>query len=159
MARALTAVSALETAMLEAVLEQHDRCWGAVDMDGLAALWDLNDPAAMYFGDEYRDPVIGSNELARHWSRLASRLHEADVRSTIASLSPLADELLLAVIGVRWQFGDAGENLRRDGSSWVIATLRRADAGLRFVTYVERLRELGAPAPPRGKARAGQESA
>jgi hypothetical protein len=159
MARPLAAVSAAAAMELEAVLAQHDRYWSVVDMAGLRELWDLNDPAAMYFGDEYRDPVIGRYALTRHWSRLASRLHKADVRSSVTSLAPLADDLLIAVIDVHWRFGDAGDSATRHGSSWVVATLRRTDAGLRFVSYVERLCELGAPPPESavGATEAGRE--
>lgn len=125
------------------LLLHHDRCWTELDLDGLSALWDPDDPQTLYMGDEYRDPVVGQDNLRRHWARLGSRLRAARVTSDPLVMNRLVDGLVLVMLDVTWMFAGVEGGAPRHGRSWVSAVLRRAASGWRFVSYMERLSELG----------------
>ena len=82
---------------IRALLVEHDRLWSELDLDALSALWDIEDPNALYMGDEYRDPVVGEEFLRRHWARLGSRLQGAEMASDPVVIDPLSDRLVLIV--------------------------------------------------------------
>jgi hypothetical protein len=124
------------------MLRQHDRCWSELALDGLGALWDPADPQASYMGDEYRDPVVGQDNLRRHWARLGARLRAAQVTSDPIVTNRLLDGLVLVILDVTWMFAGVEGGTPRYGRSWVSAVLRRTPLGWRFVSYMERLAEL-----------------
>jgi hypothetical protein len=127
---------------IRAVLAEHDRCWTELDLEGLAALWDTDDPHALYLGDEYRDPVVGDGPLRRHWGRLGTRLRAATLRTEPAVLNVLSDRLVLVMMDVSWGFAGVEGGEMRHGCSWVSAVLRRTEDGWRIVSYMERLSSL-----------------
>jgi hypothetical protein len=131
-----------DLAEIRELLLEHDRCWSELDLDGLGALWDPLDPQTLYMGDEYRDPVVGQDNLRRHWARLGSRLRAARVSSDPLVMNPLVDGLALVMLDVNWMFAGVEGGAPRHGRSWVSAVLRRTTLGWRFVSYMERLSEL-----------------
>jgi ketosteroid isomerase-like protein len=141
-AGALRGYRAVSEADVRAVFLEHDRCWNALDIERLAALWDPDDPRASYLGDEYHSPVVGADALRQHWGRTGTRLRGAHVASEPELIDLLADDLALAIVNLRWSFAGVEGGPWRTGRSWVSAVLRRTDAGWRFVSYMERLSEF-----------------
>ena len=66
------------------LVRAYDKRWSSLDFVGLGDLWERDDPQPIYVGDEYAAPLIGSDELDRHWARVAGRLKSAAVSSTLA---------------------------------------------------------------------------
>jgi hypothetical protein len=54
---------------LLSLVSEYDEKWSALDFAGLANLWERQDPRPMYIGDEYAMPLLGADELDRHWAR------------------------------------------------------------------------------------------
>jgi hypothetical protein len=132
-------------AEIRATFAEHDRCWVELDVAGLEALWDGDDPRAVYLGDEYAGPVIGPKALRQHWGRTGTRLRAARVESRAHLINPLGDGLALAIIDQHWSFAGVEGGPWRSGRSWVTAVLRRVGSDWRFVAYMERLAEVGLP--------------
>jgi ketosteroid isomerase-like protein len=121
---------------LREFLGEHDRLWGALDVAGLAGLWDPEDDLLTYLGDEYSLPVVGQRELAQHWGRIRGRLQGASVTSTLFLARRLGD-LALAVFLMEWQLVTVESPEPRAGQRWVTAVLRRRQDGWRFLHYAE----------------------
>jgi hypothetical protein len=49
-------------------------------------------------------PLIGADELDRHWARVAGRLKRASVSSELRSADLLADGFARCVVFTRWRF-------------------------------------------------------
>jgi len=85
-------------ARLRALVDEYDAKWSALDLVGVAALWEDDTPQPVYIGDEYAMPLIGADELDRHWARVAGRLKRASVSSQLRSADPLADGFARCVV-------------------------------------------------------------
>jgi len=77
-------------ARLSALISEYDAKWAALDVAGVADLWERDSPQPIYIGDEYAIPLVGADELDRHWARLAGRLKRASVSSQLWSADALA---------------------------------------------------------------------
>jgi hypothetical protein len=119
------------------LLAALDRAWAGLDLDGLSALWDRDEPAPSYIGDEWRVPVVGWPDLTRHWGRVGGRLREARTRSTLVEARSLAPDLALAIFLSEWELTAVEAPDRHRGQCWVTAVLRRRPAGWRFVHHAE----------------------
>jgi hypothetical protein len=137
---------AVSEAEIRAVFAGHDRCWTALDIAGLEALWDTDDSQVSYLGDEYASPIVGAAAMRQHWGRTGTRLRAAQVCSDVRLLNLLSDGLALAIVDQRWSVAGVEGGPWRSGRSWVTTVLRRRPSGWRFVAYMERLSEL-APLP------------
>jgi uncharacterized protein (TIGR02246 family) len=122
---------------IQELFRRHDERWEALDFVGVAALWDTDDAAASYIGEEYQKPVTGWVELHRHWARLGARLSEARMESTVVHVNVLAPDLALGILRCRWQLVGVESPTRHEGNSWVTAVLRRRADGWRLVHYAE----------------------
>lgn len=85
-------------ARLMPLVSQYDEKWSALDVAGVADLWERDTPQPMYIGDEYAMPLIGVDELDRHWARLAGRLKRASVSSQLWSADALAGGLARCIL-------------------------------------------------------------
>ena len=63
------------------LVRDYDKRWSSLDFVALGELWERDDPAPIYVGDEYAAPLIGLDELERHWARVAGRLTSATMSS------------------------------------------------------------------------------
>ncbi len=129
-----------EEALLEEIgllLEEHDSLWRRLDVAGLASLWDREEGMPIYVGDEYPSPVIGWQDLGRHFGRLGGRLREAEVASTLVAAHSVAADLAIAVVLLEWSLASVESEQRLAGQRWVSSVLRRTAAGWRFVHYAE----------------------
>ncbi|HYP92568.1 MAG TPA: hypothetical protein VER34_05210, partial [Mycobacterium sp.] len=59
------------------LVRDYDKRWSRLDFIGLTDLWERDDPQPIYVGDEYAAPLIGDDQLDRHWARVAGRLKAA----------------------------------------------------------------------------------
>ena len=89
-------------ARLISLISEYDAKWSALDFAGVADLWERETPRPMYLGDEYAMPLLGADELDRHWARIGSRLKRASVSSRLWSADALAGGLARCVLLSRW---------------------------------------------------------
>jgi hypothetical protein len=106
-------------AKLRALISEYDAKWSALDVAGIADLWERDNPQPMYIGDEYAMPLIGADELDRHWARLAGRLKRASVSSQLWSADPLAGGLARCVLLSRWSITGEESDIAHTGASWI----------------------------------------
>jgi hypothetical protein len=106
-------------AKLRALISEYDAKWSALDVAGIADLWERDNPQPMYIGDEYAMPLIGADELDRHWARLAGRLKRASVSSQLWSANALAGGLARCVLLSRWSFTGEESDIAHTGASWI----------------------------------------
>jgi hypothetical protein len=106
-------------AKLSALISEYDAKWSALDVAGIAGLWERDNPQPMYIGDEYAMPLIGADDLDRHWARLAGRLKRASVSSQLWSADVLAGGLARCVLLSRWSFIGEESEIPHSGASWI----------------------------------------
>ena len=102
-----------------ALVDLYDAKWSALDFAGVAGLWEDHAPQPVYIGDEYATPLIGADQLERHWARVAGRLKRASVSSQLRSADLLADGFARCVVLSRWRFTGRESDVEHSGSSWI----------------------------------------
>ncbi|MGB6207294.1 hypothetical protein [Mycobacterium sp.] len=108
-----------EATRLAALVADYDAMWSALDFAGIADLWEDETPQPVYIGDEYAMPLIGADELDRHWARIAGRLKRASVSSELRSADLLADGFARCVVFSRWNVTGRESDVEHTGSSWI----------------------------------------
>ena len=119
------------------LVREYDKCWSTLDFACLADLWERDDPQPIYVGDEYAAPLIGTDELDRHWARVASRLKAASVTSTLHECDVVDDTVVRALLLSRWTLTGREADVRRTGASWVTWFLVRRGERLRIFHQME----------------------
>jgi hypothetical protein len=115
-------------AALADLVAEHDKRWSSLDFVGVAQLWEHGSPQPIYIGDEYAAPLIGADELDRHWARVSSRLKAASISSTLQTFDVVYDAIVRAVLLSRWRLTGRESDLERSGTSWITWLLiRRAE--------------------------------
>lgn len=111
---------------LTALISEYDEKWLAMDIAGVAALWEREAPQPIYIGDEYPMPLIGVEALDRHWARLAGRFKRAVVFSQLWSAEALGSGFARCVLLSRWSFTPRESDVAHSGMSWItwLLTLR-----------------------------------
>ncbi|MCW2650131.1 MAG: hypothetical protein JWR32_1107 [Mycobacterium sp.] len=109
---------AVATALAEFV-SIHDKRWSCLDFGGVAQLWEHQRPLPIYLGDEYPAPLIGADELERHWARVSSRIKSASVSSTLHAFDVVDEAIVRAVVCSRWRLTTRESELERTGASWI----------------------------------------
>jgi hypothetical protein len=104
---------------LAVLVREYDTKWSALDIACVADLWEEETPQPVYIGDEYAMPLIGADELDRHWARVAGRLKHASVSSQLRSADLLADGFARCVVLSRWSFTGHESDVEHSGSSWI----------------------------------------
>jgi hypothetical protein len=107
------------TSSISSLVREYDEKWSALDIAGMAGLWERDNPQPVYIGDEYPTPLIGAAELDRHWARIGSRLKRASVSSQLWSADALAGGLARCVLLSRWSFTGTESDVTRAGASWI----------------------------------------
>ncbi len=107
------------TSSINALVSEYDEKWSALDVAGVAALWERDAPQPIYIGDEYAMPLIGADQLDRHWARIAGRLKHASVSSQLWSADPLGGDLARCVLLSRWSFTGTESDTAHTGASWI----------------------------------------
>jgi hypothetical protein len=125
---------AVESALTDLVRD-YDKRWSSLDFVALGDLWTRDDPAPIYIGDEYAAPVIGNDDLERHWARVAGRLKAATVSSTLHEFDVVEGAVVRAIVLSRWRL--AGLDGERSGASWITWLLVRRGDRLRICHQME----------------------
>jgi hypothetical protein len=118
-------------------VRDYDKRWSSLDFVALSDLWERDDPASIYVGDEYAAPLIGNDELDRHWARVASRLKSASVSSTLHEFDVVDDTVVRALLLSRWRLTGREADAVRTGASWVTWLLVRRGERLRIFHQME----------------------
>jgi hypothetical protein len=126
----------VESALTDLVRD-YDKQWSTLDFVGLADLWERDDPQPIYVGDEYAAPLIGTDELDRHWSRVAGRLKAASVSSTLHEFDVVDDTVVRALLLSRWRLTSRESDVERPGSSWITWLLVRRGERYRIFHQME----------------------
>ena len=130
-------------AALADVVAEHDKRWSSLDFVGIAQLWEHDSPAPMYVGDEYAAPLMGADELDRHWARVSSRLKAATLSSTLHAFDVVDDAIVRAVLLSRWRLTGRESDRQRTGASWITWLLIRRQGRLRIFHQMESQVYLG----------------
>ena len=91
----------------------------------------------MYLGDEYAAPLVGAEELDRHWARIGSRLKAASVSSTVHAFDVVSDAVARCVLLSRWRLTGRESAIERTGASWITWLLIRRDDQYRIFHQME----------------------
>jgi ketosteroid isomerase-like protein len=127
---------AVESALTDLVRD-YDKRWSSLDFVALGDLWVRDDPAPIYVGDEYAAPVIGNDDLERHWSRVAGRLISATVSSTLHEFDVVDDTVVRAIVLSRWRLTGKEADGERTGTSWITWLLVRRGERLQIFHQME----------------------
>jgi hypothetical protein len=119
------------------LISEHDKRWSSLDFVGLSQLWERDSPQPMYLGDEYAAPLIGAEELDRHWARVGSRLKAASMSSTVHAFDVVSDTVARCVLLSRWRLTGRESDVEHAGASWITWLLIRRDDGYRIFHQME----------------------
>jgi ketosteroid isomerase-like protein len=119
------------------LVQEYDKCWSSLDFVALADLWVRNDPQPIYVGDEYAAPLIGTDELDRHWARVAGRLKSASVVSTLHESDVVDDTVVRALLLSRWRLRGREADIEHTGTSWITWLLVRRGERYRIFHQME----------------------
>ena len=126
---------------IRSLVSEYDEKWSALDIAGVADLWERENPQPVYIGDEYAAPLVGVDELDRHWARVASRLKYGSVSSRLWSADALGSGLARCVLLSRWSFTAIGSDSETDtvhtGASWVTWLLTSRGDNYRIFHHME----------------------
>ena len=111
------------------LVREYDEKWSALDVAGVADLWERDTPQPMYIGDEYAMPLVGADQLDRHWARIGSRLKCASVSSQLWSAEALAGGLTRCILLSRWSFTGLESDIAHTGASWITWLLAARGVG------------------------------
>ena len=125
------------TSSINALVSEYDEKWSALDVAAVAALWERDAPQPIYIGDEYAMPLIGTNQLDRHWARIAGRLKHASVSSQLWSADPLGGGLARCVLLSRWSFTGTESDTAHTGASWITWLLTARGTRYRIFHHME----------------------
>jgi ketosteroid isomerase-like protein len=130
-------VSGQRQSDISELVRDYDKRWSSLDFVGLADLWVRDDPQPIYVGDEYAAPLIGNDELDRHWARAASRLKAASVSSTLHEFDVVDDTVVRALLLSRWRLTGRDADVERAGASWITWFLVRRGERYRIFHQME----------------------
>ena len=119
------------------LVRDYDNYWSSMDFGCLADLWERDDPKPIYVGDEYAAPLIGNDELDRHWARIAGRLKAASVLSTLHECDVVAETVVRALLLSQWRLTDREAAVERTGTSWITWFLVRRGERYRIFHQME----------------------
>ena len=122
---------------LHELVREYDKRWSSLDFVGVSDLWERESPKPIYLGDEYATPLIGADELDRHWARVGSRLKAAVLSSTVHSFDVVDGTIARAVLLSRWRLTGRGSDHERAGTSWVTWLLVRRGEQYRIFHHME----------------------
>ncbi|MDT5209764.1 MAG: hypothetical protein QOF67_2179 [Mycobacterium sp.] len=119
------------------LVRDYDNYWSSLDFGCLGDLWERDDPKPIYVGDEYAAPLIGNDELDRHWARIAGRLKAASVLSTLHEFDVVDDAVVRALLLSQWRLTDREAAVERTGTSWITLFLVRRGERYRIFHQME----------------------
>jgi len=130
-------VNSRPPAELSNLIREYDQLWSSLDFVGLAELWERDGPQPIYLGDEYATPVVGNDDLDRHWARVASRIKAATMSTTLHAFDVVDDDVVRAVLLSRWQLTGRESDYEHTGASWITWLLVRRPERYRIFHHME----------------------
>jgi hypothetical protein len=91
----------------------------------------------MYLADEYATPLVGNDELERHWARVAGRVRTASMSSTLHAFDVVDDAVVRAVLLSRWRLTGRESDFEHTGTSWITWLLIRRGERYRIFHHME----------------------
>jgi hypothetical protein len=122
---------------LRDLVRNYDKYWSSLDFACLADLWERTGAPPIYLGDEYAAPLVGNDELDRHWARVASRVKTATMSSALHAFDALDDSVVRAVLLSRWRLTSRESDFEHCGASWITWLLIRRGEQYRIVHHME----------------------
>jgi hypothetical protein len=122
---------------VSSLVREYDKLWSSLDFVGLADLWERDGPQPIYLGDEYASPLIGNDELDRHWARIASRVKTASMSSELHEFDVVDDAVVRAVLLSRWRLTGRESDFVHAGASWITWLLIRRGERYRIFHHME----------------------
>ena len=119
------------------LVRHYDKYWSSLDFVRLADLWERDGPQPIYLGDEYATPLVGNDELDRHWARVASRVKTASMSSQLHAFDVAGDAVVRAVLLSRWRLTGRESDVEHNGASWITWLLIRRGDRYRIVHHME----------------------
>jgi hypothetical protein len=130
-------VNSRPPAELSDLIREYDKLWSGLDFVGLAELWERDDRRPIYVGDEYATPLVGNDDLDRHWARVASRVKAASMSTTLHAFDVVDDGVVRAVLLSRWRLTGRESDFEHTGASWVTWLLIRRGERYRIFHHME----------------------
>ena len=124
-------------AELSDLIREYDKLWSSLDFVGLAELWERDGPQPIYLGDEYATPLVGNDDLDRHWARVASRVKAASMSTVLHAFDAVGDDVVRAVLLSRWRLTARESDLEHTGASWITWLLIRRGERYRIFHQME----------------------
>jgi hypothetical protein len=90
----------------------------------------------VYIGDEYAEPQVGADALARHWARLGARITQASVRTHLHR-GDVVDGVARCVLLSRWTLWTSGAVAPAAGASWITWLAVPRDGRYRIALHME----------------------
>jgi len=119
------------------LIREYDKLWSSLDFVGLAELWERDGPPPIYLGDEYATPLVGNDDLDRHWARVASRVKTASISSALHEFDVVDDDVVRAVLLSRWRLTGKESDFEHTGASWITWLLIRRGQRYRIFHHME----------------------
>jgi hypothetical protein len=119
------------------LIREYDKLWSSLDFVGLAELWERDGPQPIYLGDEYATPLVGNDDLDRHWARVASRVKTASMSSALHEFDVVGDDVVRAVLLSRWRLTGKESDYEHTGASWITWLLIRRGERYRIFHHME----------------------
>jgi hypothetical protein len=120
-------VNSRPPAELSDLIREYDKLWSSLDFVGLGELWERDGPRPIYLGDEYAAPLVGNDDLDRHWARVASRVKAASMSTALHAFDVVNDDVVRAVLLSRWRLTGRESDFEHTGASWITWLLIRRD--------------------------------
>jgi hypothetical protein len=130
-------VNSLPPAELSDLIREYDKLWSSLDFVGLAELWERDGPQPIYLGDEYATPLVGNDDLDRHWARVASRVKAASMSTALHAFDVVDDDVVRAVLLSRWRLTGRESDFEHTGASWITWLLIRRRERYRIFHHME----------------------
>ena len=124
-------------AELSDLIREYDKLWSSLDFVGLAELWERDGPQPIYLGDEYATPLVGNDDLDRHWARVASRVKAASMSTALHAFDVVDDNVVRAVLLSRWRLTGRESDFEHAGASWITWLLIRRRERYRIFHQME----------------------
>ena len=124
-------------AELSDLIREYDKLWSGLDFVGLAELWERDGPQPIYLGDEYATPLVGNDDLDRHWARVASRVKASSMSTVLHAFDVVDDDVVRAVLLSRWRLTGRESDFVHTGASWITWLLIGRGARYRIFHHME----------------------
>ncbi|GIW07305.1 MAG: hypothetical protein KatS3mg060_2110 [Dehalococcoidia bacterium] len=121
---------------LALLLDTWQTYWRTKNFDGLAELWDQDEPEPLYVAEEAIEPMHSHAAIRAYWAETAKAIDRIQVIASDLRAREIAPGLALVFFRLHW---DAAIGARPPigGDVRVSAVLRRKPEGWRFFHYLE----------------------